>query len=359
MKPNGVNFLKAERWLARELVRARILANILARTTPPQTGRTQRHVCYTKQQLIRTLGWIAYIAVSLAQFSQANAGVIPLPPKDANLFVQQEVMVEALGQVGQLIGEDSRPIPWSGTIRDDGWTLSTFSPYKNGTLFLSYSGSLDPVSDIATWSGSGDYRVGDPEFGSSLTWNDSGSYTDATKDGFWNKVIKFVAHTVITGLTVAAAIGVVGAQVVSLTPPLTALGVAGLAGVSVSAVTGLALAGIAANAAVDKAFSESEKVATVKSKEALSSAAPPFESPFPIDAPDLLVTPNPNYPGITVLSDGIVQGDYADLSVSVTGTATIAAAAPEPGSLMLLGSGIVTLLGYAYLIRARARYDES
>jgi hypothetical protein len=285
--------------------------------------------------------------------------VIPLPPKDANLFVQQKVLVEALGQVGQLIGEDSAQIPWSGTIRDNGWTLDIFTPYKNGTLFLSYSGSLDPASDIATWSGSGDYRVGDPEFGSSLTLNDSGSFTDATKDGFWNKVIKFVAHTVVTGLTVAAIIGVVGAQFVSLTPPFTPLGVAGLAGVSVSAVTGLAVGGIAANAAVDKLFSETEKVATVKSTEALSSASPPFESPFPIDAPDLLLTPNPNYPGITVLSDGIVQGDYANLSASVTGTATIAAAVPEPGSLILLGSGIVTLLGYGYLIRTRTRSDES
>jgi len=50
-----------------------------------------------------------------------TAGTVPLPPKDANLFVQQEAMVSTLSLVGSLIGEDrfreySRHIPEKITV---------------------------------------------------------------------------------------------------------------------------------------------------------------------------------------------------------------------------------------------------
>ena len=102
-----------------------------------------------------------------------------------------------------------------------------------------------------------------------------------------------------------------------------------------------------------------DQVATVEAMVQQLAALPPFTPPFPISAPGLLLDPDPGYPAILVSSNGVVEGSYADPSVSINGDATIAVVSPvsEPSSWVLFVTGLLGLVGYEW--RRRNRGSDS
>jgi len=304
----------------------------------------------------------------LAQAISANAGTFPVAPKDANLLVQQEAFTEALGLVGQLVGPSPNPIPWSGTVSDDKWSLRTgFVPYNTGSLLLNYSGTYDHATDIIAWEGSLRYSIGDIENSSgSLEWTDSGSYTDASVDGFWKSIKNGFVSLAKTGLKIQAgwsADGVQGVAIAfgadikktSMASVMAVCGVVKIMGGQCELNNINSGAPIAdSNTSITRSTSPLTLEATVTSNLIRSPLFPPFESPFPIDAPGLLLTPDPAYPGVMVVSQGLARwnnpGDYDNpgASITVEGTATVSTLVPEPDSISLVYSSIFGLIVFYF-----------
>jgi hypothetical protein len=82
------------------------------------------------------------------------------------------------------------------------------SPYRDVQLAMNYVASLDHVSDTITWSG----NVSFANSAGSLSWDEDGSYTDATVDGFFSKLAKAVVKIVKQAATITTAFGLGGPE---------------------------------------------------------------------------------------------------------------------------------------------------
>lgn len=262
----------------------------------------------------------------LTQVSPANAGTIP--PKDANLTIQQEVALSTLGLVAALVGKDPRALPWSGRISDSRWTYNVRTPYRDGDLVLRIRGTLDDEADVIFWKGRGRFTN---QFGS-LSWRERGRYTDATVDGFFRKVVRLVARTAVGVVAVVATVSVVGVQAATVTAT-AGLGT-GIALGSVGSIGGIAAGAGAAFYAIDKALPDENGNTMVTSSLQHSSLDPPFRSPFRIRIPGLLRNPNPNYRPVFASQVSRIE-NYANPSVSVSGNADTTA-----GGLLVTVDGV-------------------
>jgi hypothetical protein len=286
--------------------------------------------------------------------SLVNAEVTSLPQKDANLYMQQEVLVSTLGLLGQLVGDDPKGhISWSAAITDAGWSLTVgacpttgcaqpcIDPatcntnYRDGHLQMSYRGSLDKASDVIIWTGGGSFT----NASGSVAWTQHGSYTHATvatSDGFFSSAYHYVVRKAGGAIRALVDISIGGAQlaaVIATPPPITLA-----AGVELIAASSAAVAGVTASAhdngqeiVVEKIPMKRGLPVTILSTVQQAPAFPPFVEGFPIFAPGLLLTPNPGYPGVVVISRGKVNGDYRNEVVSVDGT-TNSSSCVDPAS---------------------------
>lgn len=278
--------------------------------------------------MLKQIGVIILSSVILfTQVSSVTAGTVPVPPKDANLFVQQEVALSTLGLVATLVGKDNSILPWSGKISRSHWTYNVRAPYRDGHLILHYRGTLHHHKDVITWKGRTRFTN---QFGS-LLWHERGSYTDATVDGFFRKFVKVVAKAAVATVAVAATLVVGGTQITagaaSCTPPATASCIpvaTGLFGASALAISGITKGAGAAFDSIDKSLPDENGNTMVTSSQQLSSLNLPFKPPFPIRIPGLLQNPEPNYPPVFTSLISRFK-NFINPIVSVSGNADVTA----------------------------------
>ncbi|WP_435008106.1 PEP-CTERM sorting domain-containing protein [Tundrisphaera lichenicola] len=268
---------------------------------------------------------LALVVTTFALPTRASAGFID--PKDANLFVQQEAVAQDLALFSSLVGVDSgRIMNWSGSISDTGWAYNLSSDYLDGHLNLSYNGIFNALTDVISWTGNLSYTGALGDF----TIMTNGTYSDATVDGFWDTL----AQVGVGLIGVVGVVGTVGIQALSTGGSFGTLG-APAAGVSTAAITGITTITVAVITNMNK--KEDGKVDTKLQQQSYN---PPFVPPFPLPGP---FPPPPTKP-IDVVSTGQLAGNYSDPSVSISGTILIRPV-PEPGSMVLLGVGMLGLIG--------------
>src|SRR5256885_14496839 len=122
--------------------------------------------------MIRAISLLLICSVLVLATALQTDASAPIEPKDANLFVQQEVGITSLGLLAALVGEDLQPVNWVATVTDSQWTYSASVPYRDGQLTMSYEGNLDSEANVILWTGKVTFTN---SFGS-LSWDEEGSY---------------------------------------------------------------------------------------------------------------------------------------------------------------------------------------
>jgi hypothetical protein len=267
-------------------------------------------------------------------------------PKDANLFVLQEAVAQELAFLGALVGGDpNRRMPWSGTISDAGWTYHLSSPYRDGQLSLDYVGTFNQSSDIISWVGTLNFRGGtDPRPIVAITT--TGTYTDATVDGFWDTL-----DLVLTALEISlirtdeilipfATVGVQGVGLVGTVGPGTDILGTSILIVTATVVAGESIVGtLQADYHKDHDGDVQEDVTLGPGGSAGPLRSPPFS--------ETLFGP------IGVVSVGL-SGPFIDVTPLLFGTVTISAI-PGPSSLILV---LVGIAGCAWLLPKRTKSED-
>jgi len=271
----------------------------------------------------------------------ASAGTIL--PKDANLLVQQEAAAQDLALLGRFIGASNTALPWSGTISDNGWTYSLSSPYLNGLLTVNAGGMFNNLTDTISWTSSLNFS-GSTDPRRIVNISTRGTYTAATVDGFWD--------------TVSDVLGVLEVGAAVLHETATIVFVAGTEAVQIPEEGLAGLGPELIHQSTDFVEGDIEETENELRSDGLkeTNGAVRFEENFgPSRGPGLRLPtpfPQPPFAAVQVVSLGQLSGNYANASVSISGTASVSDV-PEPSSVALTLLGIGGLAWWRRVCKTR------